>query len=406
MAQNTTTPQPFNYKNNAQIYTKSDITTYGAIILPFDLTATAKEAEVQTDKKETTKQEGKIKTAFKNSKVGQGFGTLANEIKQNKNVKVLTEYMQDKRNIDKLGAAFGVVGSKLSGIAVTQAIIDGKVTSREALDYLFMGFAPALGVQGSLMGYSGINQMKDALFNGSINVGAFVSGFRRTLKGATDLKDMLTKKDAEKSANILEFDLTISHNETYQSETPDRRVQSGQSLNEYVHNMPVTIEVQCALQENKRYSKAEFRAILEELRSRKETVQLVLGDEIFDSLILTNFNPSHDCTKSGMDYTLSFKRIIRSDILTDTEVTIQPMPKQLLADINSANATGSLSSGSTSGSGRGGGGATSNLPTVNPNPDFNNIGKQLMNAFTNTVKNYAVGAKTWVKASIDKLKGK
>ena len=86
-------------------------------------------------------------------------------VKNNKNVKILAEYMQDKRNINKLGSAFGIIGSKFSGIAVVQALIDGKITSKEALDYLFMGFAPAIGIQGSLMGYSGLNQLKSAFYN-------------------------------------------------------------------------------------------------------------------------------------------------------------------------------------------------------------------------------------------------
>jgi hypothetical protein len=190
-----------------------------------------------------------------------------------------------------------------------------------------MGFAPALGVQGSLMGYSGLNQMKDALSNGSIDVGSFISGFSRTLKGGIDLKDMLTRKNTQTSVNVILLDLTISHSESYQSETPDRRVQSGQSLNEYIHNMPETFTVNCALQEGKRYSKAEFRTIMQEIRNEKRLVQLVLGDEIFDDLALTDFSPNHDCSKSGMDYTLSFKKVIQSNIDTETEVTIMETPE-------------------------------------------------------------------------------
>ena len=228
--------------------------------------------------------------------------------------------MTDERN------GLSIVTSKFSGIAVAQALMDGNVSAREAADYLFMGFAPALGVQGSLMGYSGLSQMKDALVDGNMNVGAMINGFTRTLKGGIDLKDMLTNKQNKTSANVIQFDLTASHSENYQSETPDRRVQSGQSLNEFVHNMPETIEVQCALQENKRYSKAEFRAILQYLRNRKDVVSLVLGDEMFDNLILTGFAPSHECTRSGMDYSLSFKKVNLCDVNLKTEVTVQQAP--------------------------------------------------------------------------------
>lgn len=322
----------------------TNITTYGALVLPFDIKKTLEEAKIQVDPKQSTKQQGKIKSALKKS--GKNFSSA---IKSSQNIKVLTDYMQDKRNANKFGAAAGIIGSKFSGIAVTQALMNGNVSSREALDYLFMGFAPAIGVQGSLMGYSGLNQIKDALFNGNIDVGAFISGLRRTIKGGVDLKDMLTRKNARVGADILEFDLTISHNETYSSETPDRRVQSGQSLNEFVHNMPETFDVQCALQEGKRYSKAEFRAILKQVRDRKDVVSLILGDEMFDNLILTDFSPSHDCTKSGMDFNLSFKKITWGEIDTTTEVIIQTKPEGLNEDSNSSSSsssnTGKLSSG-------------------------------------------------------------
>ena len=328
----------------------SNITTYGALILPFDREKAFEQAEVQADPGVVTEQQGAIISAIEN---GDQRGIIEEAIKNEVNapkssvtqkIKDLATYMNDNR--DKIAGVATTITSKFSGIAVAQALMTGKVTSKEALDYLFMGFAPALGVTGSLFGYSGLNQIKDALFNGSINVGAFISGFTRTLKGGKDLADMLTKKQTEVASNVIEFDLTISHNENYQSETPDRRVQSGQSLNEFVHNMPETITVNCALQEGKRYSKDEFRAILKYLRERKETVQLVLGDELFDSLILTDFNPNHDCTKSGMDYSLSFKKITRSDIDTNTEVTIQKMP---IKDESS-----SLGSGLGSNSGLGG----------------------------------------------------
>ena len=332
------------YSSNSQNITPSDINTYGALILPFDRDEVFQQAEVQADPEEVTEAQGAIISAIENgnqkSIVEEAIENEVNAPKSSitQKMKDLATYMNDNR--DKISGLMTTIGSKFSGIAVTQALIDGKVTSREALDYLFMGFAPALGIQGSLMGYSGLNQMKEALFDGSINVGAFISGFTRTLKGVTDLKDMLTKKNVEVASNVVEFDLTISHSESYQSETPDRRVQSGQSLNEYVHNMPETIEVQCALQEGKRYSKAEFRAILEYLRNRKETVQLVLGDEIFDSLILTNFNPNHDCTKSGMDYTLSFKKIHRSDIQNNVEVNIIQIDRKKL-EMNMSSGGGS-----------------------------------------------------------------
>ena len=325
----TNQPQPFNLTTQIQtsneIRGQEGITSYGALLLPFDVT---REKVVQ-DVKIKQNLKNKIKSAIKNPT--QTFKTLS-------------KYMTDNRQ--KISGVMTTIGSKFSGIAVAQAIKDGNVSTSEALDYLFMGYAPALGITGSLFGYSGLKQLKDSLANGNIDVGSFINGFSRTLKGVTDLADTITNKKNHTSKNVIEFDLTVSHNETYQSETPDRRVQSGQSLNEFIHNMPETIDVQCALQDGRRYSKAEFRAILKYLRDRKETVQLVLGDELFDSLILTNFNPSHDCTKSGMDYSLSFKKIYRNDIDTKTEVTIQKVPIAMKDEneLSISSNTGSLKS--------------------------------------------------------------
>lgn len=310
----------FNLTNQVKtandIREKMGIVTYGALILPFEV----KRSVVVNTPKQKTSFKNKLLSAFKDAP-----DNIKNAIQNpTQTFKTLSKYMTDNRLM--LSNGFTTITSKFSGIAVAQALMDGSVSAREAADYLFMGFAPALGVQGSLMGYSGLSQMKDALMDGSINVGGMISGFTRTLKGGVDLKDMLTNKQNKTSANVIQFDLTISHSENYQSETPDRRVQSGQSLNEFVHNMPETIEVQCALQEDRRYSKAEFRAILQYLRNRKDVVSLVLGDEMFDNLILTSFSPSHDCTRSGMDYSLSFKKVNLCDVNLKTEVTVQQTP--------------------------------------------------------------------------------
>lgn len=324
----------------------SQITTYGALILPFDAKKLLEENKPKTNPKSVNDLKGKLRSALKLSNDENLFlGTVKSPIQT---FNTLSEYMKDERS--QMSKLTTVIGSKFSGIAVAQALANGKVTSKEALDYLFMGFAPALGITGSLFGYSGLTQLKDALSNGSVDVGSFLNGFTRTLKGVVDLKDNLTKKNGKTAGDIIEFDLTVSHNENYQSETPDRRVQSGQSLNEYIHNMPETFDVQCALQEGKRYSKPEFRAIIQLIRDRKEVVSLILGDEMFDNLIITNFSPTNDCSKSGMDYTLSFKKIIRSDIDTKTEVIISIKSEGLDTDTDTDTDTENQKTGKLSSS--------------------------------------------------------
>ena len=315
--------------------------TYGAIILPY----TPKVFMPVVDDKETTTAMGNIRSALKKS----GNFVKNSILHPVQTTKDVGKYLWDKREEMKNFVTNGDLVSKFSGIAVAQALVNGKVTSKEALDYLFMGFAPALGVTASALGYSGIVQMKDALFNGSIDVGGFFNGVIKAQKGIVQLKDQLMGKTTQSKGDVIEFDLTISHSESYTSETPDRRVENGNTLSETVHNLPPTFDVSVALQDGKRYTHGEIRAIFTELRDKKVPVKLALGDEIFEDLILTGFNPTNDCTKSGMDYNLSFKQIIIGYIDLTQKIVIQKLPISMqetttsISSIGGVGQTGSVS---------------------------------------------------------------
>ena len=307
--------------------------TYGAIILPY----TPKVFAPKVDPKEKTSLMGKL-TSAKDKAVGALKNAVTNPTQTFKD---MATYLYDHRSEMMNYATNLQLTSKFSGIAVAQILVSGKVTSKEALDYLFMGFTPALGVTASAMGYSGITQMKDALTNGSIDVGGLVSGFTKTQKSIVQLKDQLMGKTTLTKGDVIEFDLTISHNESYTSETPDRRVENGNTLSETVHNLPPTFDVSVALQDGKRYTHGEIRAIFTELRDKKVPVQLALGDEIFSDLILTGFNPTNDCTKSGMDYNLSFKQITIGYVDLTQEIVIQELPISMQETTTSISGIGS-----------------------------------------------------------------
>ena len=313
------------------------ITTYGAIVLPFTDALGTGEGDNQQYVKKADTLKGKLTTAWNDVKSRIDIKNPTATFKS------LSEYIElNSLTISELTTGVSsFVGDKLSGIAVVQSIMNGQVTSQEALDYLFLGFAPALGVTASALGYGGLTEMKDALKNGSINVGQFVNGFTTALKSAKEIKDKILGKETKTRGDVIQIDLTISHSENYTSETPDRRVQNGQSLQEFIHNLPENFDLNCALQEGKRYGKAEFREIMKVIRNRKEVVKLILGEEMFEEVVLTNFSPSSDCTKSGYDYTLSFKKVYRNDITTDKEVTIQQMPGGLIEkSIENSNSIG------------------------------------------------------------------
>ena len=308
--------------------------TYGAISLPF----TPAVFEPVVDEEKATSLKGKLKTAFNKTKDAvKGAFTSPKETFEK-----LTTYLSDERNMEKLknGAL-----AKFSGIAVAQTLISGKVETKEALDYLFLGFAPALNVTATSLGYVGLTQMKDALANGTINVGSFVNGLSNSLKGVTDLKDQIQGKDTLTKSNLIEIDLTISHSETYQSETPDRRVESGNTMSETVHNLPLTIRMECAIEDGKRYKTSDLRAVFEELRNKKELVTVYLGEDTFEDMCLVSFEPNKDTTRSGFDYSLEFKQV-NIGVVDFQPVNLQPTLEAVKEDVSTTTVT--TASGNTS----------------------------------------------------------
>lgn len=285
--------------------------TYASIILPYDL----KLFKVNENPKTTQSLKGKLTSAM------QKGGTAIKNAIQNTGAtfQTLGKYLQD--NEDK-------ILNKFSGIALAQMLATGKVTNQDALDYLFLGFAPALDQQAIAMGYSGATQMKDAIKNGKINVGSFISGFSKVQKSIVDFKNAQKNKEMQKANNIIELDATFNHNEQYQSESPDRRVQDGISYQEVLHNLPEIFPLECGLQDGKRYGVAEFKAIITQLRDSKTVFSMTIGDEQLNNLVLQNFSPSVLGARSGLDYTLELKKVHIGSVEL-TPITIEPLDVNL-----------------------------------------------------------------------------
>ena len=204
--------------------------TYANLILPYDPT----EQEVTTSPKEKLSLKGKLTSALK--KAGAGIKNAVTNPGQT--MKNLGKYMQ--QNEDK-------ILNKFSGIAVAQVLATGKVTSKQAADYLFLGALPALNQTYSALGYSGVQQMKSALMNGTINVGQFINGFTKALKAGTDFNNKVKNIDSFKNKKVIQLDVTYSHGEQYLSEIGDRRVQEGITWAEFVHNLPETFSLTCEI---------------------------------------------------------------------------------------------------------------------------------------------------------------
>lgn len=199
------------------------------------------------------------------------------------------------------------IANKFSGIALTQLLKDGKITNDTAFDYLTQGFPKALGMTSVAMGFQSVEQLKNSLKNG-INVQQFISSFQNfggALSELTGLNE--TRKDVE-GFDVIELDAVLDDSRNYSAETPDRRVESGQTYQEFIHNMPDMITLQCVLQDGRRYTGDEFEDILLNLRNRKIAINIILGDVTKESYILTNFAPVREAM-GGYNYSLEFKKI-------------------------------------------------------------------------------------------------
>lgn len=212
-----------------------------------------------------------------------------------------------KNTASLVSESVDTIANKFSGIALTQLLKDGKITNDTAFDYLTQGFPKALGMASVAMGFQSVEQLKNSLKNG-INVQQFISSFQNfggALSELTGLNE--TRKDVE-GFDVIELDAVLDDSRNYSSETPDRRVESGQTYQEFIHNMPDMITLQCVLQDGRRYTGDEFEDILLNLRNRKIAINIILGDVTKESYVLTNFAPVREAM-GGYNYSLEFKKI-------------------------------------------------------------------------------------------------
>lgn len=297
--------------------------TYAKLILPY----TPIDQQVNTSPKAKMSLKGKLTSAL--SKAGNA---VKNAVKNpGQTMSNLGKYLQQNED---------TIVNKFSGIAISQLLIDGKVTNKAALDYLFLGAFPALNQTYTALGYTGISQMKTAMQNGTINVGNFVNGFTKTLKAVTDLKNKVKNIESFKEKNIVEIDIVYSHQEEYLSESGDRRVQEGMTWTEFIHNLPETFNLNCGIQDNKRYSIQEFKDILRFLRLKRIPFSIEVDEELIENVILQNFQPIREGATNALDYTLQLKKVKVGTVET-ADIVILPLPTTVE---DSASGSGSKTS--------------------------------------------------------------
>lgn len=202
------------------------------------------------------------------------------------------------------------LNSKFSIVAMTQMLKDGKVGSSQAVNYLCTGLAPQLGFTSVALGYQSLDGMKAALTGGDFNPGQLLSSLSSSMNyfAAQETLRNINKEE------VIFLDLVTSENFSNPSETAERRVQNGQTLSQFIHNLPPTGKLSCQFKEGANYSKDEFNWQLKYLREKKVPFTLQIGEDEYPGYVLTEYNPHKESAIGGFDYDLSFKKINRGSV--------------------------------------------------------------------------------------------
>lgn len=195
--------------------------------------------------------------------------------------------------------------------ALTMVINQRPVTNQMMLDSLFNGLAPALNITAAQTGFNSIMEMKSAIQAGNINVANFMQGLSNGLSIVTDT--MTGAQDYSKYGEEIVIDLLTEFTRAYIAETPDRRVQSGQTYNEYVHNLPLTLPFTGIIKDGLNYTAHEFADRLEQIMLSKEPFTFRAGTKIFENYVFTSFTPRIQ-TENGVQFDAEIKVIHEGDV--------------------------------------------------------------------------------------------
>ena len=217
--------------------------------------------------------------------------------------------------------------------ALTMIVNQRPVTNQMMLDSLFNGLAPALNITAAQMGFNSIMEMKAAIQAGDINVANFMQGLSNGLSVITDT--MTGGQDYSKYGEEIPIDLTSNLTRNYIAETPDRRVQAGQTYNEYIHNLPLTIPFSGIIKDGLNYTADEFADRIEQIMLTKEPFTLRAGNKIFENYVFTSFIANTE-TEAGIKFDAEIKAIQEGDV----EFVKVNIPKQSASGKSSGGSTG------------------------------------------------------------------
>ena len=248
------------------------------------------------DNVKATSIQGQIQQAFDTAKTSiSGFNVK--EFAQNITLQGATSFTQ-----------------KYATAGLTKIINGEAITNTSMLEGLFNGFAPAMGMTAVQSGYNDIQEMRTAIQGGTINVTGFLNGFSGALN--TIKNSSLATTNYTKYGDEITVDMLVDIDYQYISETPDRRVQSGQVYNEYIHNLPDVVNFNGKLKEGLNYTSNEYKDLLLQIRNSKKPFTLRVGTDIFEDYCFTSLIPAKNFEES-----LAFQCEIKK--ITSGEVTIE-----------------------------------------------------------------------------------
>lgn len=98
------------------------------------------------------------------------------------------------------------------------------------------------------------------------------------------------------------------------AETPDRRVQSGQVYNEYIHILPKILSFNAKIKEGLRYSAVEYEEILDNVFKSKKPFTFRAGTKVYENYVFTSFIPAENFEES-LNFSAEIKKIDVGSIL-------------------------------------------------------------------------------------------
>lgn len=198
------------------------------------------------------------------------------------------------------------INSKFSVIAMAQLAKDGRISNKDAINYFCTGFSNQLGLTAVSMGYQTVDACVSALKDGSINGTQFLSNIGKYTSFLSRQDDIVNINREQ----VIIIDSVLSEQPgDRQIETAERRVENGQTLTEFLHNMPETFTLNCAFYEGENYTWSDFKGYMDYLIDKKTEVTLQLGDDAYNHLVLTQFTPNRDTPTSARTYDLGFKKL-------------------------------------------------------------------------------------------------